>query len=139
MDLVDDTVQTGHQLGRKGQVRVGSRIREAYFDAAGFSAWHDRDTDGGRAVAGGVGQHDRCFIARHQTLVGVGGRVGEGVDGLGVLDDAADGEQSQSQTDRRTGRPANRLTPSLARDWWQCMPEPLSPNIGFGMKVTVLL
>src|SRR5579862_7591211 len=23
-------------------------------------------------------------------------------------------------------------------DWWVCMPEPLSPKIGLGMKVTVL-
>ncbi len=90
MDLVDDAVQTGHQLGSEGQVRVGSRIREADFNAARFRARYHRDTDGGRAVAGGVGQHDRCFITRNQTLVGVGGRVGEGVDGLGVLDDAAD-------------------------------------------------
>ena len=35
-------------------------------------------------------QQHRRLVARHQTLVGVGGRVGEGVDRLGVLDDAAD-------------------------------------------------
>ena len=23
-------------------------------------------------------------------------------------------------------------------DWWTCIPEPLSPKIGFGMKVAVL-
>ena len=28
--------------------------------------------------------------------------------------------------------------PSFQSDWWQCMPEPLSPKIGFGMNVAVL-
>jgi hypothetical protein len=28
--------------------------------------------------------------------------------------------------------------PSFQRDWWQCIPEPLSPKIGFGMNVTDL-
>ena len=28
--------------------------------------------------------------------------------------------------------------PPFQIDWWQCMPEPLSPWIGFGMKVAVL-
>ncbi len=27
--------------------------------------------------------------------------------------------------------------PSSQRDWWVCMPEPLSPKSGFGMKVTL--
>ena len=49
---------------------------------------------GGRTVAGRIGQQNRRFIARDQTLVGVGRRVGEGVDGLGMLDDAADVEQA---------------------------------------------
>ena len=28
--------------------------------------------------------------------------------------------------------------PSFHSDWWVCMPEPLSPNSGLGMNVTVL-
>ena len=44
----------------------------------------------GRAVARRVGQHHRRFEARHQALVAVGGGVGERVDRLGVLEDAAD-------------------------------------------------
>jgi hypothetical protein len=28
--------------------------------------------------------------------------------------------------------------PSFQIDWWVCMPEPLSPATGFGMKVAVL-
>ena len=27
------------------------------------------------------------------------------------------------------------LRPSLVSDWWTCIPEPFSPNSGFGMKV----
>src|SRR6478672_7899495 len=34
--------------------------------------------------------------------------------------------------------PANRFFSSFQIDWWQCMPEPLSPKIGFGMNVAVL-
>src|SRR6202022_3059792 len=48
------------------------------------------DAAGGRAVARGVGEQHRRFIARNQALVGVGRRIGEGVDRLGVLDDAGD-------------------------------------------------
>src|SRR5690606_11242061 len=66
------------------------RVREARFDAAGFRARYVRDADRGGAVAGRVGQHDRRFEARNQTLVGVGRRVGETVQRLAVLDDAAD-------------------------------------------------
>ena len=31
--------------------------------------------------------------------------------------------------------PAKSGSPSRHSDWWTCMPEPLSPKIGFGMKV----
>ena len=55
---------------------------------------HVRDADRGRAVAGRIGQLHRGFVAGHQALVAVGGRVGEGVDRLGVLDDAADVPQA---------------------------------------------
>jgi hypothetical protein len=34
--------------------------------------------------------------------------------------------------------PAKSGFPSFQIDWWQCMPEPLSPNSGFGMKVAVM-
>ena len=27
--------------------------------------------------------------------------------------------------------------PSFQSDWWVCMPEPLSPKIGFGMNVAL--
>ena len=90
MDLVLDTVQAGHQQCSEGQVRVGSRIREAGFDTTGFRAADVRNTDRGGAVASRVGQHDRRFEAWNQTLVGVGRRVGETVQSLTVLDDTAD-------------------------------------------------
>src|SRR6266478_9672366 len=35
--------------------------------------------------------------------------------------------------------PANSGLPSFQREMWVCMPEPLSPNSGFGMNVAVLL
>src|SRR5206468_4446222 len=33
--------------------------------------------------------------------------------------------------------PANRFFSSFQIDWWQCMPDPLSPKMGFGMNVAV--
>src|SRR5690606_17659969 len=94
VDLVLDAVQAGHHQGGEGQVRVGCRVREAHFDTACLRAAYVRNPDRGGTVTGRVGQHDRGFVAWYQALVAVGGRVGEGVDGLGVLDDAADVVQS---------------------------------------------
>src|SRR5215470_1603156 len=34
--------------------------------------------------------------------------------------------------------PANSGFSPFQIDWWTCMPEPLSPKIGFGMNVAVL-
>src|SRR6202042_1002776 len=58
--------------------------------ALGLGVVGPRDAARGGAVAGGIGEQHRRLVARHQALVGVGGRVGEGVDRLGVLDDAGD-------------------------------------------------
>src|SRR5471032_631827 len=90
VDLVLDTVQAGHDQGSEGQVRVGCWIREACFDTASARAGHVRNTDRSGTVASRVGQHYRSFETWDQTLVGVGRRVGEAVQGLAVLDDAAD-------------------------------------------------
>ncbi|RMN84403.1 hypothetical protein ALQ56_05747 [Pseudomonas syringae pv. papulans] len=90
VDLVLDAVQASHQQSRECQVRVGRWIREACFDTTAARAGDVRNTDRRGTVTGRVGQHDRCFEARDQTLVGVGRRVGEAVQSLTVLDDAAD-------------------------------------------------
>ena len=90
MELVLDTVQAGHHQGCEGQVGIGGRIGEANFDAASLGALHIRYANRGGTVAGGIGQHDRGFEAGYQTFVAVGGCVTEGIQGLGVLDDAAD-------------------------------------------------
>ena len=93
MDLVLDAVEAGHQHRREGQVRVRGGVRETDLDALAVRRVHVRDPAGSRAVARGVGQKHRCLITRDQALVAVGRRVGEGVQRLGVLDDAADVEQ----------------------------------------------
>ena len=90
MNLVLDAVKTGHQHRREGEIRIGRRIREADFDAASLGTGHVRNAQRSRTVASRVGKLHGSFKARHQTLVGVGGRVGEGVQGSSVLDDAAD-------------------------------------------------
>ena len=90
IDLVLDAVEAGHQHRGEGEIGIGHRIGEADFDALGLRVRRIGNAAGGRAVARGVGEQHRGFITRDQALVGVGRRVGEGVDRLGVLDDAAD-------------------------------------------------
>ncbi len=88
--LVLDAVEPRHQQGGKRQVRVGRRIRKARLDAPGLRARHPGDANRGRAVARRVRQQHRRLEVRHQALVAVGGGVGEGVQRLGMVDDAAD-------------------------------------------------
>ena len=90
MDLVRDAVEARHEECREAQIGIGGRIREAHFDALGLGVGRVRDAARGRAVARRIGEQHRRLIARHQALVGVGRRVGEGVAGLGMLDHAAD-------------------------------------------------
>ena len=137
VDLVLHAIQAGHHQRGEGQVRVGGRIREARLDAATLRVAHVRDADRGRTVAGRVGQLDRGFEAGDQALVRVGARVGDGVQRAGVLDDAADVVQ------RELGQAGvlvagEQVLPSFHTDWCTCMPEPLSPTMGLGMKVAVL-
>src|SRR5690348_16338984 len=51
IDLIKDTVQTGHQQSGVAKVRIGSRIRRAVLDA--FGLWiiaEHRDANGGGTV-----------------------------------------------------------------------------------------
>ena len=98
----------------------------------------DRDADRRRAVAAAVGEVDRRLVAGHQPLVAVGRRVGDGAQGRGVLEQAADGVHGPCRTARRSREPANRLSPSFHSEVWTCMPVPLSMNSGLGMNVAVL-
>jgi hypothetical protein len=90
MDLVFDAVQARHQHRREGEVGVGRGIGEADLDAFALRRGGKRDTAGSRTVARAVGEQNRSFVAGHQTLVAVGRGVGEGIQRLGVFDDAAD-------------------------------------------------
>ncbi len=90
MDLVLDAVEPGEHHRREGEVGIGARVREAHLDAPRLGVRHPRDADRGGAVARRVGEHHRRLEAGHQALVAVGAGVGEGVERLGVADDAAD-------------------------------------------------
>src|SRR5262249_56024720 len=85
IELVLDAVETRHQHGGKGEVGIGERIRIAHLDALAFGRGGEGDAASGRAVAHRIGEQDRRLEARHQPLVGVGGGVGERVDGARVL------------------------------------------------------
>ena len=90
MDLVLDAIETRHEQRRISQIRVGHRVGEADFHALGFRTCAIRNAARCRPVARRICEQYGGFIAGHQTLVAVGRRVGEGVDRLCVLDDAAD-------------------------------------------------
>jgi hypothetical protein len=90
VDFVGDTIQARHDDGREAQIGVGRWVGEAHFYALGLGVRREGNAAGGRAVAGRIGQQHGCFIAGNQTLVGVRRWVGESVQGLGMLDDAAD-------------------------------------------------
>ena len=100
MNLVLDTVQAGHRHRRESQIRIGGRVGEAHFDAASLRAGDVGDADRGRAVAGGVRQFHRGLEAGHQTLVGVGTGIGDGVERPRVLDDATDVVERQFRQSR---------------------------------------
>lgn len=90
MDLVLDAVETGHQQSGEGEVGIGRRIREANLNAAGLRAVDVRNADGSRTVAGRVGELHGCFKAGHETTIRIDRRIRDGLEGAGVLDDAAD-------------------------------------------------
>ena len=112
--LVLDAVENGHQHGREEQVGIGGAVGAAVLDPAASGAGAvDRDADDRRAVAAAVGDLGRRLEAGDQPLVAVGGRIGEGAEGRGVLDQAADGVDAQVATGPRIpGRPgaAGRLS-----------------------------
>ncbi|EAT07975.1 hypothetical protein SKA58_08424 [Sphingomonas sp. SKA58] len=90
MEFVLDTVEARHQQRGVAQIRVRHRVGEAELHALSLGARAIGNTAGGRTVARRIGEQHRRFEARHQALVAVGGRVGEGIERLGMLDDAAD-------------------------------------------------
>src|SRR3569833_550544 len=89
MDLVLNAVEARQHHGREGEVRVCAGIREAHFDTSGFRVRHERNADRSGSVARGVREHHGSLEARDEALVAVGARVGEGVERLRMLDDAA--------------------------------------------------
>ena len=90
-----NAVEAGHQQRREGEIRVGCRIREPNLDALGLRA--SSSTEYGTRPSGCAPNRRAApgFIAGDEALVGVGRGVGEGVERLRVLDDAADIPQAQ--------------------------------------------
>ena len=56
----------------------------------------------------------------------------------GMLQDARRCSTGPFRRVRRTRCRRTGVCPSFQMLWWTCMPEPLSPKMGLGMKVTVL-
>src|SRR3984893_6471270 len=85
IELVLDAVETRHQHRRKRKIRIGERIGGADLDALALGRGGERNAASGRAIAHRIGQQHRRLEPGHQALVGIGGRVGEGVDRTRVL------------------------------------------------------
>ena len=137
VDLVLNTVEARHHHGGESEVRVGGRVREAHFDTTRLRIGNERNSDRCGTVTRRIREHDRRFEARHETLVAVGARIGEGVQCLSVLDDAAD------IVKRELGEAAVLVTCKqgfavLLQGLVHVHTEPLSPTSGLGMKVAVL-
>src|SRR5262249_19068147 len=99
MNLVLYAVQSGHHHRRECKIRICRRIWETHLNAASLRNVNERDAYCRRAVTSRVSKVDRSFKARHESLVGVGPGIGNCVQCLGVLNDAADvvdGELRQS-------------------------------------------
>jgi len=65
-------------------------MAETDLDPLAVGRGREGNAAGSRPVAGRIGQQHRGLEAGDQALVAVGQRVGEGVERLGMLDDAAD-------------------------------------------------
>src|SRR3984893_14921112 len=90
MSLVLNPVDASQQHGGKSEVRIRGGIRETHLDTASLGIGNPRNADGRGAVAGGVREVHGRFKAWHQALIAVSTGIGEGVDGAGMFDDAAD-------------------------------------------------
>ena len=90
IDLVLDTVQTGHQDGGIAEIGVTGSIGVTQLEPALFRGLGiGRDTDDSAAVGGGIAHGDRSLKTGHQPLEGVGAGVGERAQGRNVLQQAA--------------------------------------------------
>ena len=90
IDLVFDSVETGHQDGRVSVVRIAGRVRVAKLEALGVRGFGvGRNADNGASVGGGVTDGNRCLKARDKTLEGVCRRVRDGAQGCSVFQKAA--------------------------------------------------
>ena len=95
MQLVLDTVQTGHQHGGECQIGVSHRIGEANFNATGLFAGNKRNTQRSGTIASRVSEFDRSFKARDQTTIAVGCRVCDRVQCTSMFNNAADVVEGQ--------------------------------------------
>ena len=91
IDLVLDTVQTGHQQGCIAEIGIAGGIGIADLKAAHLGRLGIcGDTDDGAAVGCGITDGHGSLKAGHQTLEGVGAGVGDGAQRRNVLQQTAD-------------------------------------------------
>ena len=90
VDLVLDAVETGHQERGIAEVGIAGGVGVAQLEAAQLRGLGvRRNANDGAAVGRGVTDGDGGLETGHQTLEGVGGRVGEGAQSRNVLQQTA--------------------------------------------------
>lgn len=87
MDIVIDEVKERNKKGREEEIRVGGRIREEELEKIRFRRGEEWNEEGRRKVEWGIGKKKRRLIERKKKIVGVGGRVGEGIKRFWVIDE----------------------------------------------------
>ena len=85
-----DSVKARHQQRGTGEIGIGARVEEAHFHALAIRGRREGNAASSRAIARRIGQQHWRFKTRDLALVAVGQGIGEGVERLGMLDDAAD-------------------------------------------------
>ena len=116
--MILNPIDGRHENGSKGQIRIGGRIWAAKLNSLGHRVGGiHRNSKSSRAISLRVGQVDRSLKTRHQSLVTVGGGIGQSQQGRGMPKDPAQGMKGQigqaciarSAKERLTGLPERQV------------------------------
>ena len=88
LNFISDTVNSGCKTYRKGQIRIGCRVRAAQFHT-GFLSPGSRNTDERAAVCRRPCNITWCLISRYQPLIGIYQRIHDKSHTFHVLHDTA--------------------------------------------------
>ena len=128
-------VQARREHDAEREVGVARRVGHPDLDAGPHAAPR-RHADERRAVAHGPRDVDRRLVARHQPLVGVDERIRDRHEALRVAQDSARVVHGGlRELVLGLGVVEDVVAALVQEGLVECIPEPLTPKIGFGMNV----